>query len=100
MRTRLIVSLLAAVALALPTAAIADHGGGNSGPRHGGHGHGVRLDTYNLKGRLSAFTAAVGTTPGSITIQVMKGNRLFTHSATCVKRQFGFITWETGSPQP
>ena len=73
MRTRLIASLLAAVALALPTAAIADHGGGNSGPRHGGHG--VRLDTYNLKGRLSAFTAAVGTTPGSITIQVMKGNR-------------------------
>jgi hypothetical protein len=28
MRTRLIASLLAAVALALPTAAIADHGGG------------------------------------------------------------------------
>ena len=75
MRTRLIVSFLAAVVLALPTAAIADHGGGKSGPRHVGHGHGVRLDTYNLKGRLSAFTAAVGTTPGSITIQVMKGNR-------------------------
>jgi hypothetical protein len=75
MRTRLIVSLLAAVVLALPTAAIADHGGGKSGPRHVGHGHGVRLDTYNLKGRLSAFTAAVGTTPGSITIQVLKGNR-------------------------
>jgi hypothetical protein len=75
MRTRLIVSLLAAVVLALPTAAIADHGAGKSGPRHVGHGHGVRLDTYNLKGRLSAFTAAVGTTPGSITIQVMKGNR-------------------------
>jgi hypothetical protein len=75
MRTRLIVSLLAAVVLALPTAAIADHGAGKSGPRHVGHGHGVRLDTYNLKGRLSAFTAAVGTTPGSITIQVLKGNR-------------------------
>lgn len=45
----------------------------NSGPGHGGHG--VRLDTYNLKGTLSGYTAAVGTTPGSITIQVMKGNR-------------------------
>ena len=78
MRTRMIVSLLAAAALALPAAAVADHGGGgdNSGPGHGGHGgHGLRLDTYNLKGTLSGFTAAVGTTPGSITIQVMKGNR-------------------------
>ena len=28
-----------------------------------------------MKGTLSGFTAAVGTTPGSITIQVMKGNR-------------------------
>lgn len=75
MRTRMMVSLLAAAALALPAAAVADHGGGgdNSGPGHGGHG--LRLDTYNLKGTLSGFTAAVGTTPGSITIQVMKGNR-------------------------
>ena len=79
MRTRMMVSLLAAVALALPAAAIADHGGGdgggNSGSGHGGHGHGVRLDTYKLKGTLSAFTAAMGTTPGSITIKVQKGNR-------------------------
>ena len=69
MRTRMMVSLLAAAALALPAAAVADHGGGgdNSGPGHGGHGgHGLRLDTYNLKGTLSGFTAAVGTTPGSI----------------------------------
>ncbi len=28
----------------------------------------------------------------------MNQNRLFTHRATCVKRQVGFITWETGSP--
>ena len=78
MRTRMIVSLLAAAALALPAAAVADHGGiDNSGPGHGGHGHGhgVRLDTYNLKGTLSGFTAATGTTPGSITITVLKGNR-------------------------
>jgi len=79
MRTRMMVSLLAAAALALPAAAIADHGGGdgggNSGSGHGGHGHGVRLDTYKLKGTLSAFTAAMGTTPGSITIKVLKGNR-------------------------
>ena len=26
----------------------------------------------------------------------MKGNRLFPHHATCVKRRSGFITWETG----
>ncbi len=72
MRTRMIVSLLAAAALALPAAAVADHGGGgdNSGPGHGGHGgHGLRLDTYNLKGTLSGYTAAVGTTPGSITVR-------------------------------
>ena len=79
MRTRMMVSLLAAAALALPAAAIADHGGGdgggNSGSGHGGHGHGVRLDTYKLKGTLSAYTAAMGTTPGSITIKVLKGNR-------------------------
>jgi hypothetical protein len=77
MRTRMMVSLLAAAALALPAAAIADHGGGdgggNSGSGHGGHG--VRLDTYQLKGTLSAYTAAMGTTPGSITIKILKGNR-------------------------
>jgi hypothetical protein len=74
MRTRMMVPLLAAAALALPAAAIADHGGGDGGG-HGGHGHGVRLDTYKLKGTLSAYTAAMGTTPGSITIKVLKGNR-------------------------
>src|SRR5262245_59205269 len=76
MRTRMIVTLLAAGVLALPAAAVADHGGGgNSGPGHGGHRPGVRLDTVNLKGTLSGFTAAAGTTPGSITIIVLKGNR-------------------------
>jgi hypothetical protein len=71
MCTRMVVTLLAAGTLALPAAAVADHGGGdNSGP-----GHGVRLDTVNLKGTLSGFTAATGTTPGSITITVLKGNR-------------------------
>jgi hypothetical protein len=82
MRTRMMVSLLAAAALALPASAIADHGGGDGGGNsgsghggHGGHGHGVRLDTYKLKGTLSAYTAAMGTTPGSITIKVLKGNR-------------------------
>jgi hypothetical protein len=70
MRTRIIVSLLAAAALALPAAAIADHGGGGQGGGHGG-----KRDTYNLKGTLSAYTAAAGTTPGSITIRVTKGNR-------------------------
>jgi hypothetical protein len=76
MRTRMMVSLLAAAALALPAAATADHGGGDGGGNSGsGHGHGVRLDTYKLKGTLSAYTAAMGTTPGSITINVQKGNR-------------------------
>src|SRR4051794_39538430 len=31
--------------------------------------------------------------------QVMNPNCLFTHSAWCVKRQEGFLTWETGRPR-
>ena len=38
----------------------------------------------------------VGRRPGGPVSQVMKGNCLFTQVATCVKRQFGFLTWETG----
>jgi len=33
-----------------------------------------KKDTYELKGTLSAYTAAVGSTPGSLTIQVTKAN--------------------------
>ena len=62
MRTKVLVSLLAATALALPAAALADHGGG------GGGGGGPKQANYELKGTLSAYTAAVGATNGSITI--------------------------------
>lgn len=34
-----------------------------------------KKDTYNLKGTLSAYTAAVDPTPGSITILVTKANK-------------------------
>ena len=33
-----------------------------------------KKDTYELKGTLSAYTAAAGTTPGSVTILVAKAN--------------------------
>ena len=33
-----------------------------------------KKDTYELKGTLSAYTAAVDTTPGSLTIEVTKAN--------------------------
>ena len=69
MSKKALVSFLAAAVLAVPAVALADHGG------RGGGGHGGKTDTYQLKGTLSAYTAAVGTTPGSITIHVLKGNR-------------------------
>jgi len=34
-----------------------------------------KQDTYELKGTLSAYTAAVGSTPGSLTIVVSKANQ-------------------------
>ena len=34
-----------------------------------------KKDTYELKGTLSAYTAAAGTTPGSVTILVTKANQ-------------------------
>jgi hypothetical protein len=37
---------------------------------------------------------AVGPRRGPVS-QVENPNRLFTHRARCVKRQDGFITWET-----
>jgi hypothetical protein len=71
MRFKLLLPLLAAVAVAVPTAAVA-----KGGPGHGGTGPGVQMQaTYELHGVLSAFTPAVGTTPGSITILVQKANR-------------------------
>ena len=68
MRTKVLVSLLAATALALPAAALGDHGGG------GGGGGGPKQANYELKGTLSAYTAAVGATNGSITILVTKAS--------------------------
>jgi hypothetical protein len=66
MRTKVLLSLLAAAALALPAAALADHGGGGGG--------GGKQANYELKGMLSAYTAAVGATNGSITIHVTKAS--------------------------
>jgi hypothetical protein len=65
MRKKIMLTFLAAAMLALPAGALADKGGG---------GNGKSQATYQLKGTLSAYTAAVGTTPGSITILVSKGN--------------------------
>jgi hypothetical protein len=71
MRRKLFFTMLAAAALALPSAALADHGGGHGG-NHGHHGGGRA--TFELKGTLSAFTPAAGATNGSITIHVLKAN--------------------------
>ncbi len=70
MRRRLLLTVLAAGALALPAGALADHGGGGGGDGGGG-GHGR---TFELKGTLSGYTAAAGATNGSITIHVTKAN--------------------------
>ena len=66
MRTKVFLTLLAAAALALPAGALADKGG---------HGGGQKQATYEFHGTLSAYTAAVGATPGSITILVSKANK-------------------------
>jgi hypothetical protein len=71
MQKKLVVLLLAATMLALPAVAVADRGGGHGHGHGGGHGK----VTFQLKGFLSAFTAPVGLTPGSVTIFVTKANR-------------------------
>jgi len=75
MQKKLLILLLAATMLAVPAAALADHGGhggGHDGDRHGGHKDKV---TFQLKGFLSAFTAPVGLKSGSVTILVTRANR-------------------------
>jgi hypothetical protein len=57
MRKKFVLVVLAAAALAVSPALAAK-----------------KKDTYNLKGDLSAYTAAVDSTPGSITILVTKAN--------------------------
>jgi hypothetical protein len=66
MRTRLLIALaLLGLALA-PAGALASHGGKSKGKGQ---------VTYELRGPLSAFTPANGSTPGSITIMVTGGNK-------------------------
>ena len=67
MRTKVLLTLLAAAALALPAGALADKGG------HGGGG--PKQATYEFHGTLSGYLAAVGAAPGSITILISKANR-------------------------
>ena len=57
MEKRVVLAVLAAAAVAVSPAFAAK-----------------KKDTYELKGTLSAYTAAVGTTPGSVTILVNKAN--------------------------
>ena len=64
MRTKVLLILLAAAVLAVPAGAVASKSG-----------HGPTKATYELHGTLSAYTAAVGATPGSITILVSKANK-------------------------
>lgn len=61
MRTRILLTLIVATALVVPTAAIAKGG--------------KKKSTYEFHGTLSAYTAAVGTTPGSLTLVVSKANK-------------------------
>lgn len=63
MRTRLLIALALLGLVVAPAVALASHGGGKS------------QVTYELKGTLSAYTPAKGTTPGSITIHVTGGNK-------------------------
>src|SRR5258707_1260960 len=65
MRTKVLLLALAVAALAVPAGALADKG----------KGHGPKQATYELHGTLSAYTAAVGVTPGSITMLVSKANK-------------------------
>jgi hypothetical protein len=66
MRTKVLLLALAVAALAVPAGAFA---------AKGGNGHGPKQATYQLHGTLSAYTAAAGVTPGSITIVVSKSNK-------------------------
>jgi hypothetical protein len=61
MRTKVFVVVLALAVLAVPVGALAAKG--------------KKKDTYQLKGTLSAYTAATDTTLGSITILVSKANK-------------------------
>lgn len=67
MRTRILIAVAAMGLLAAPAAALASHGKSKS--------RGKSHVTYELRGTLSAFTAAIGTTPGAITVHVTGGNR-------------------------
>jgi outer membrane receptor for ferrienterochelin and colicin len=58
MNKRVVLAVLAAAAVAVSPAFAAK-----------------KKDTYELKGTLSAYTAAVDTTPGSVTILVTKSNK-------------------------
>jgi hypothetical protein len=68
MRKKLIV--LAVVALAVPSVALADKGGG-----HGHQGKSAPNVLYILRGTLSGYAAASSGTDGSITIDVKASNR-------------------------
>jgi hypothetical protein len=85
LRTKIFLVVLAAAALALPTGSLAAK----------------KKATYELHGTLSAYTAPVGTTPGSITILVSKANKagrpfvgqtlVFVLDATTKVRPFGAL---------
>jgi hypothetical protein len=66
MRTRLLIAFALLGLLIAPAGALASHGD---------KGKGKGQVTYELKGNLSAFTPANGSTPGSITIVVTGGNK-------------------------
>ena len=72
MPNKMLLPLLAAVALALPAAALA--GKPPAKPSHAG-GKGQPKVMYVLKGSLSAYTAASSSGNGSITIAVTSSNR-------------------------
>ena len=68
MRTRLPIAVAVIGLLVAPAGALASHGGKAKSKS-------TAKVTYKLEGALSAFTAAKGMTPGSITIKVADGNR-------------------------
>lgn len=68
MRTRLLIVFALLGLVVAPAAAFASHGGKSKNK-------GQNQVTYELKGNLSAFTPANGSTPGSITIMVTGGNK-------------------------
>src|SRR5215218_8446732 len=93
MEKRIVLSIIAAAAVAV-SPALAAKG----------------KDTYELKGTLSAYTAAVDTTPGSVTILVTKANHagqpfvgqtlVFpVDAATRVKTKGGILDGDKGDVQ-